>query len=142
MNNSIEKFAEALSNSVTSSDLRSAEILSNISLCLIKYRMDHKMDQKAFAKCLGVSQPMVSKYESGNYNFTIRSLVDITEKLEVNFNGFIKEVTDDKDSLETSICSTHIKKRSLKHISCSSINEKLIQPSYEYFALDSHPLIA
>ena len=42
------------------------------------------MTQKEFAAFMGVTQGMVSKWESRDYNFTIRSLNEICEKLELD----------------------------------------------------------
>lgn len=42
------------------------------------------MTQKEFADHMCVSQGMVSKWESGDYNFTIRTLADIAEKLDMD----------------------------------------------------------
>jgi transcriptional regulator with XRE-family HTH domain len=44
------------------------------------------MNQESFAALLGVSQGMVSKYESGEYNFTIGSLNEICSKIGLEFN--------------------------------------------------------
>ncbi len=44
------------------------------------------MTQKEFAEYMDVSQGMVSKWESREYNFTIRSLNEICEKLHLSLN--------------------------------------------------------
>jgi transcriptional regulator with XRE-family HTH domain len=41
------------------------------------------MTQAEFAKYMGVSQGMVSKWESREYNFTIKSLNEICQKLNM-----------------------------------------------------------
>jgi len=44
-----------------------------------------KMNQKAFASFMGVSQGMISKWESAEYNFTFQAAADICEKLGLVF---------------------------------------------------------
>ena len=59
------------------------DILYNISTTIFEKRIELDMSQKDLAKFLGVSQAMISKYESGDYNFTIETLCKISEKLEL-----------------------------------------------------------
>ena len=47
------------------------------------------MTQKEFAKKLNVSQGMVSKWESEDYNFTIESLAQIAEKIRIESGNFV-----------------------------------------------------
>lgn len=66
------------------------EILLIISKELIKYRDENKLKQEDLAKKLGISQVMVSKMESGKYNYTIKSLVNLWNNLstlEINFGA-------------------------------------------------------
>lgn len=42
-----------------------------------------KMTQKEFAEHIKVSQGMISKWESGNYNFSIKTLAEVAEKLDM-----------------------------------------------------------
>lgn len=90
----VKDMLESLSKNVDTATLNSARILSTISYRLYEYRMDHHIDQRQMAKILGVSQPMVSKYESGDYNFTIRTLSDISQKI-----GFTLDVVFKKDNI-------------------------------------------
>ncbi|MGN0182914.1 MAG: helix-turn-helix domain-containing protein [Candidatus Ornithomonoglobus sp.] len=59
------------------------DILYELSTTIFKKRMTMDMNQTKFAKYLGVSQAMVSKYESGDYNFTIKQLCNLAEKLDM-----------------------------------------------------------
>lgn len=68
---------------VTAADLVSSRVLSEISAAIVKYRVDHGMTQQEFAKYMNVSQGMVSKWESSDYNFSIKTLADITVKLDL-----------------------------------------------------------
>ncbi len=62
------------------------DIYYKISIALFDYREKHKLSQKKLAEILGVSQPMVAKLESGDYNYTIEQLWKIAAKLNFKFN--------------------------------------------------------
>lgn len=62
------------------------EIYGKISTAIFDYRRKHKLSQKKLAEKLGVSQPMVAKLESGDYNYTIEQLWKIANKLGFAFN--------------------------------------------------------
>lgn len=65
------------------------DILVAISLRIINYRIDNKLTQKQLAVKLNISQSMVSKLESGEYNPTIEQLWKISKalhlKLEIKY---------------------------------------------------------
>lgn len=46
-------------------------------------RHEQGLTQKAFAEAMGVSQTLVSKWESGETNFTLKTLVQIASKLAI-----------------------------------------------------------
>ncbi len=49
-------------------------------------RREHGMSQKTFAEEMGVTQALVSKWESGETNFTLKTLVQIASKLGIEMN--------------------------------------------------------
>ena len=55
------------------------------------------MSQKEFAAYMGVSQGMISKWESREYNFTVRSLNEICQKLNLKFNILFDSLCSEKD---------------------------------------------
>ena len=60
-------------------------LLVDIASEFINYRVDHHLSQKELAEKLHISQSMVSKLESGEYNPTVRFLAEIAQKLSWNF---------------------------------------------------------
>jgi transcriptional regulator with XRE-family HTH domain len=65
------------------------DIYYEISTKIYDYRMENGLSQKKLAEILGVTQAMVSKLESGEYNYTIEQLWKITKKLGWKLNiGF------------------------------------------------------
>lgn len=59
-------------------------LCAKVSANILKKRIQSGKTQKEFAKYMGVSQGMVSKWESGNYNFTIKAIAEIFDKLNIS----------------------------------------------------------
>ena len=77
MNNKVNKLADAISETLSSSDIIAAKQLAKISAIIVSNRLEKGMNQKQFAEFAGVSQGMISKWESGEYNFTIETLAKV-----------------------------------------------------------------
>ena len=68
-------------------EVETKDIQLSISDELKKYRNEFGYKQDELAKRLNVSQVMISKMESGKYNYTIKSLVNLWTKLaKENYN--------------------------------------------------------
>ena len=80
------KSSNWLIKDISETELKTEKALAKISVELQMKRLEMKMDQKQFAKYMGVSQGMVSRWESGEYNFTIATLVGICEKTGLSFD--------------------------------------------------------
>ncbi len=72
-----------LSQGISEAEVKTTVELAKISAKIERCRLEFGMTQKEFADYMGVTQGMVSKWESREYNFTIRSLNEIAEKLGV-----------------------------------------------------------
>lgn len=79
-------YLEKLTSEMSASKLYYYDILYTLSTTVLENRLKREMTQKDFAKLLGVSQAMISKYESGDYNFTVKQICTICEKLDLNPN--------------------------------------------------------
>lgn len=75
-------------------EVKSIVELARISACIEKSRHNMGMTQKDFAEYMGVTQGMVSKWESRHYNFSIKTLNEICEKI----NMYLKVDMGKKDS--------------------------------------------
>lgn len=84
--NSMDWINEILKNE----DLELDDLLYDLSVAIIDYRIKHDLDQKELAAELKVTQAMISKYESCEYNFTIKKLYDIAEKLDMDLKVSLK----------------------------------------------------
>lgn len=82
MNNPIEFFNDLDEEMKNHIELQS--ILVDIASNIINYRVDNGLTQKELADMLNISQAMVSKVESGDYNPSVEFLFNISKKLGFN----------------------------------------------------------
>ena len=73
------------------------DLLVDIACEFINYRAANKMTQKDLAEKLDITQAMVSKLESGDYNPTVKMLFEIAQKLEWNFKLEFSSKREKKD---------------------------------------------
>lgn len=81
-----DRMFDFVSDYITKSDIYAASAIGKISAFIFKRRMEKHMSQAEFAKMMGVSQGMVSKWESADYNFTIEGIAQIVAKLNYSFD--------------------------------------------------------
>ena len=86
-----EKIKEAKQSSWITTGMKPEEVksivnLARISAAIESKRIDMGMNQKEFAKYMGVSQSMISKWESREYNFTVKNLIEVCEKLDLDLS--------------------------------------------------------
>lgn len=71
------------------------DLLVDIASEFINYRAKNDMSQKDLAEKLQITQAMVSKLESGEYNPTVKMLFEIAQKLSwkfgIQFESVVKE---------------------------------------------------
>lgn len=73
------------------------DILYDISMAIFNYRMENELSQKDLANILGVTQAMVSKLESGQYNPSVEQLWKISKSLNLKFTVSL-EVKQDENT--------------------------------------------
>lgn len=78
-----------LTNGISEEQLKIEKALAIISAKIYTKRAEMGLDQKSFAKVMGVTQGMISRWESGTYNFSISTLIGICEKLHLSFEPHI-----------------------------------------------------
>lgn len=84
---------EFISQYISKSDIYAANLIGKISAFICRRRNELGMTQKDFAKFMDVSQGMISKWESADYNFTVESVAKISEKL-----GYIVDIDFESES--------------------------------------------
>ena len=98
----MEKIASAgktnwVSEGISEAEVKTTVELAKISAKIERCRLDLGMTQKEFADYMGVTQSMISKWESREYNFTIRSLNEICQKLGLSLSMSIEKPCSKKD---------------------------------------------
>lgn len=83
-----EKLAKAKKTKWVSEGLSDVEVKTIVELAKISARIERSrielgMTQQEFAEYMGVTQGMVSRWESREYNFTIKTLNDICQKIDL-----------------------------------------------------------
>lgn len=91
------KEATWLTDGLSESEVKTTVELAKISAMIERRRIDMGLTQQEFAKYMGVTQGMVSKWESREYNFTIRSLNEICEKLGLELCIDMSKPSDSDD---------------------------------------------
>ncbi len=71
--------------------------LVDIACEFIKYRDKNKLTQKDLAEKLHMTQAMISKLESGDYNPSVKLLFEIAQKLSWNIKIEFSEVAEKVD---------------------------------------------
>lgn len=67
------------------------DLYYEISTAIFEYRVKNNLTQKELAGRLGVTQAMVSKLESGDYNYSVEQLWKISQKLDFKFKIIFEE---------------------------------------------------
>lgn len=84
---SMEKLFSALSHDLSDNELALSFLQGTIAAEITGRRISKNMTQKEFADLLGVSQSTLSKWESGETNFTLSTLVTIAGKLDIEIQS-------------------------------------------------------
>ena len=75
------------------------DILYDISMKIFEYRNIHNLSQKELAEKLEVTQAMVSKLESGEYNPSVGQLWKISKKLNLKFTISLEAKEEEKTEI-------------------------------------------
>ncbi len=98
-----EKLANAkesdwLKEGFSAAEVKAMTTLAKLSACIELRRRDMGMTQKEFADYLGVTQGMVSRWEGREYNFTIKTLVEICEKCDMELSIDVKRPEESRQN--------------------------------------------
>lgn len=81
--NDILTLLSSLSDEFSAEDLRFSDIASDLAAQIIERRVALGLTQKELAEKLGKSQDIVSKWENADCNFQIKTLIEISQRLNL-----------------------------------------------------------
>lgn len=76
-------FLEALTTDVSEKEMLLSTLQAKIASVIISNRIRRDWSQQDLADALGVSQSLVSRWENGDNNYTLSTLVDIALTLDI-----------------------------------------------------------
>lgn len=91
MNDNINDLLSILSKDMSAEDMLFAHYVSDISVAITSKRVEMGLTQKELAERLGKTQAVVSKWENGEVNFTLKTLIEIAQKLGLELNISLKQ---------------------------------------------------
>lgn len=67
-------------------DVLSAKLMGQISSAITKERLALNLTQKEFASHINATQSLISRWECGDYNFSVNKIAEIASKLDLDVN--------------------------------------------------------
>lgn len=89
------KMETSLFEDISEERMFALKMQARIAVAIHRERKKREMSQAQFAAFMGVSQAMVSKWESGEYNFSVAAWAELSHKLSIPFDP---EATMEKTS--------------------------------------------
>ena len=90
--NNIEDLLSLFSETLTPADVLSAKLMAQFSNAITSERLNLNMSQKDFAKHINATQSLISRWECGDYNFSINKIAEIAAKLDLNVDFKINAI--------------------------------------------------
>ncbi len=89
-------------------DVLSSKLRAQVSTAFTRERLKLHMTQSEFARHIGVTQSQISRWEHGDYNFSLEKISDIAAKLnlDVNFYAVDMSVYKSLDAYNSEYIST------------------------------------
>lgn len=110
MSNNIEQLFALFDDFLDPSDVLHSKLMAQISSAIIKERLKLHMNQSDFASHIDVNQSLISRWEHGDYNFSLKKLAQIASKLDLDVNIIFNNITEHKMSISFpgSFCSAKV----------------------------------
>ena len=86
-NNNLDALLSALSDSLSDEELLLSVLQADIAARITSARASKSLSPKELADSMGVSQGLVSRWESGDVNFTLQTLARIALKLGIEMKS-------------------------------------------------------
>lgn len=85
----LENLLELFEDVVNPEDIIYAKVTSQASRTIIKERLRLNMNQQEFADYIHATQSLVSRWESGKYNFSLKKLSEIAAALDMDIHIYM-----------------------------------------------------
>lgn len=85
-NTGMKSLLSALSDGFSAEEILFAHYASDIAAAITSRRIELGLTQKELAEKLKKSQALISKWESADCNFTLRTLIEIAQNLDLSLN--------------------------------------------------------
>lgn len=82
----IQDLLALFEETLTPANVLSSKLMAQISTIITKERIKRHMTQSEFAKYIDVTQSQISRWEHGDYNFTLEKIADVAAKLNLDVN--------------------------------------------------------
>ena len=92
-----------LFSDIPDDEKKELHLKGKIAAAITNKRYELNMNQNEFAKKMGVSQTMVSKWESGDYNFTCDSLEKLLSKIGFTLSIEAKNIINYKSIYKSKV---------------------------------------
>lgn len=104
------------------------EAQNDIAIAVSEYRFKHNLTQTALADKLGVTQAMVSKYESGSYNISLKAAYELFDQLGMRFVCRIEDEQNNANAIafDANEPFAHLETETEGALSLQSTEEPLI----------------
>lgn len=99
-NRTIGDLLSVLTEGLSLSELRAADIKSSLSFAIATHRINIGLSQKELAHRLGKTQSTVAKWENGDQNFTVETLAEIATILDMELTVKLQELPT-KDNISS-----------------------------------------
>lgn len=104
---SISELLEAMAGFLSPEEVVASTVKAHVANQIAEWRISHKMSQQDFANYFGVNQSTVSKWENGDFNFSLEKLSEIACKLDLNLTVSLSAWKAETASVETTSSPTN-----------------------------------
>lgn len=73
-------------NTLSPAAVLSSKLMAQVSAAITKERLKLHMTQTEFAQYISVTQSQISRWEHGDYNFSLEKIADIASRLNLDIN--------------------------------------------------------
>lgn len=82
----IDELFELFEDIISPEDALAAKLMSQVSSGITRERLQLQMNQSEFSEYINVSQSQISRWEHGDYNFSLRKIAEIAAALDLDAN--------------------------------------------------------